>query len=173
MKNLQWYIAYTYSKSERKVLRRIQDMGIECFLPLHTVKRKYSDRIKLVEVPLFSSYLFIRTTESVLPQLTSIDGIARFLSFANEFATIRTSEIDLIKKIVRVGKEVSVANGSFEKGQRVMLNNGPFAGLEGVLLREKGKNRFIVSIEALNQTISIDIPTRHFTHVPRPMHSLT
>ena len=168
MKNLKWYVAYTYSKSERKVHQRIKELGIESFLPLHRVKRQYSDRIKLLEVPLFTSYLFVKTTESILPQLLSIEGIARFVSFANDFATIRESEIEKIKAIIAAGREMYISN-SFAAGQRVMLNQGPFAGMEGVLVKEQGKNRFIVTIEALDQNISIDIPTSYFMPAQRPV----
>lgn len=163
MDQRKWYIAYTHSNSEKKVHSRVLCMGIETYLPLHKVKKKWSDRIKVVELPLFSSYLFIKTTEDKIPMLIGIDGIARFLSFERKLATIKEREIELIKRIIKDGKDINAAEkGTFSNGQRVRITGGPFVGLEGTLLKEQGKSRFLIEIEGLDQMLSINIPVYYF-----------
>ncbi len=162
MNQLQWYVAYTHSNTEKKVHTRVLNSGIESYLPLQTVKKKWSDRIKTVEVPLFSSYVFVKTTEEQIPRLMGIDGIARFLSFERKYATIKEKEIELIKKIVKDGKDINVERGAYCRGQRVKIKEGPLVGLEGTLIKEQGKSRFLIDIEGLNQMLSISIPVYYF-----------
>lgn len=161
MEKKEWFVAYTVSKAEKLINTQIQELGIESYLPLQKVKRQWSDRVKLVEVPLFPSYLFVKTTKEKIPQLKSMRGIAWFIAFQNKLATIQEQEIELIRKVLAGGKEVIVTNNKFNSGQQVMIKEGPFAGLEGILIKEKGKNRFIMELKGLEQSISIDIPTNY------------
>jgi len=161
MRAPQWYVAYTYSRSEKKIDTRIRQLGIQSFLPLQKVKRKWSDRFKFVEVPLFPSYVFVNTTEDKIPQLKSIDGIATFLSFENKLAVVKEDEIDLIRKVIQGKMDVEVVSETFVKGQKVEVQSGPFAGLTGTLIKEQGKKRFIVEFNNLNQHLSIDIPAHY------------
>ncbi len=158
MNSLQWYVAYTFSRSEKKINTRIQQLGIQSFLPLKKVKRKWSDRLKIVEVPLFPSYVFVNTIESKISKLKSIDGIATFLSFGNKLATVKQDEIDLIRKVVQCEVNVEVVTKKFTEGQKVKIQRGPFAGLRGTLIKEQSKRRFIVELNNLNHHLLIDIP---------------
>lgn len=162
MNQYKWYIAYTHSNSEKKVHSKVLNLGIEAYLPLHKVKRKWSDRTKIVELPLFSSYLFVKTTEEKIPKLMGIEGIARFLSFERKLATIKEQEIELIKRIIKDGKDIHAEKKTFSNGQVVKITGGPFVGLEGILLKEQGKSRFLIEIEGLDQMLSINIPIYYF-----------
>jgi len=62
---MNWYLLYTASRAEKQVEQRIKLEGVEVFLPMHLTPRKWSDRVKMVEVPLFSSYIFVRTIDEV------------------------------------------------------------------------------------------------------------
>ena len=83
-------------------------MGLNSFLPLCKMKRQWSDRVKLVEIPLFNSYVFVNTTLDQVPKLLGINGVSRFLSFGGEFATISEEEIEIIKKVVESKQQVNV-----------------------------------------------------------------
>ncbi|MDZ4679465.1 MAG: UpxY family transcription antiterminator [Saprospiraceae bacterium] len=128
MNHQKRFIAYTHSNSEKKVHSRILNLGIESYLPLHKVKKKWSDRTKVMELPLFSSYLFVKTTEDKIPKLMGIEGIARFLSFEKKLATIKEREIELIKKIIKDGKDINAEKGTFSNGQRVRITGGNYSG---------------------------------------------
>jgi transcription antitermination factor NusG len=159
MKPINWYVAYTYPKYEKKVEASIQDLGFEVFLPLHKVKRRWSDRIKEIEVPLFSNYLFVYTDEDHIPRLTEVDGIARFISFQKKFATIKDQEIALIRNALREDRELQIEPNQFHNGQKVRIEDGPFMGVQGILTKKWGKKRFIVEIEGLNRHISLNLPS--------------
>ena len=162
---MKWYVAYTYAKFERKVHDRIQDQGITSFLPLVEVKRKWSDRIKKVMVPLFSSYVFVHTTESKLPLLERVDGLVKFIAFAGRYAVVRQKEIEMIERLLGSGQEVRVEGRRFHLGERAVINDGILAGMEGVLRGEAGKDRFYVEIEELGQIISIEVPVIYLNPV--------
>lgn len=167
MRNPQWFVAYTFSRSEKKAYTNLCRMGFEAYLPMQKVQRKWSDRVKTIEVPLFTSYVFVRTTEPMVPHLLGTHGIVRFLSFENKLATVREDEIELIRRVIAEGEEILVTNQRFRRGQRVMVISGPFAGMEGILVHEHGKNRFLIEIEGLSQAIAVNIPDRYLQAIPK------
>lgn len=71
-----WYVLYTAPRAEKQVRDRIDALGIECWLPLHRTPRVWSDRVKIVELPLFNSYLFVRCTDPELRNLIRVYGVA-------------------------------------------------------------------------------------------------
>lgn len=159
--NPNWYVAYTYPKAEKKVETRVREMGIDTYLPLQKVEKKWSDRVKIIEKPLFSNYIFIKTTEGNIPRLTDIYGIAKFISFQKRFATVREEEIDTIKKALKIGKEIQVHEGSFEEGKAVVIREGPFSGMKGAMIKKYGKTRFVIALEGLAKNIAVDIPINY------------
>ena len=163
----KWYIGYTYPRTEKKVDRSIKEMGIESFLPIHKVKRKWSDRIKEVEVPLFFNYLFVKTTRPYLSNLLTIDGLSRFIEFGGEPATIANKQVEAIKKVLKNNFEFEVKSGKFEKGQKIVITEGVFEGVEGILVMEQGKNRYLIEIEEMDQSLSINIPLSYLRSARR------
>lgn len=162
MKTPKWFVAYTRARFEKKVHLEIQRKGIQSYLPLHKVKRQWSDRIKLVEVPLFSSYIFVKTTLDKIPKLMELKGIARFLSFDGKFATIREEEINMIEKVLNNDcKDINInirPKKSIIIGQKIKIEQGVFTGLEGIFLKEHGKDCLVISIPGLNQDLLITMP---------------
>ena len=76
-----WYVLYTAPRAEKQVRDRIDALGVECWLPLHRAPRVWSDRVKIVELPLFNSYLFVRCTDPELRNLTRVYGVARIVYY--------------------------------------------------------------------------------------------
>lgn len=74
-----WYVLYTAPRAEKQVKERIDLLGVECWLPLHRTPRVWSDRVKIVEIPLFSSYVFVRCTDAVLRDLLKVYGVIRIV----------------------------------------------------------------------------------------------
>ncbi|MEL6635525.1 MAG: UpxY family transcription antiterminator [Bacteroidota bacterium] len=158
MSDSKWYVAYTHSRSEKKVYAHFQHQALEAYLPLHRIKRQWSDRSKWVEVPLFSSYVFVKTTADRLYALRAIDGVARFLRFEDRFATICESEIEWIKKLLCESEELRVHPQRWVKGQAVRVVSGPLAGLEGTMVEAQNKKRIVVEIKGIAQKLSVSIP---------------
>ena len=86
-----WYVLYTAPRAEKQVRDRIDALGIECWLPLHRAPRVWSDRVKIVELPLFNSYLFVRCTDPELRNLTRVYGVARIVYYNGKPAARRRS----------------------------------------------------------------------------------
>ena len=131
-------------------------MGVSSFLPLQKVIRVWNDRKKKLEVPLFPSYIFIYTSAVERYQLLTIDGLIRYVTFEGKPATISSTVIDSLKKMLV--SDVEVSSESFIAGMPVKINDGPFIGAEGILIRKNGKARFVVQIDALQRTVSVDFP---------------
>ncbi|MEL6864665.1 MAG: UpxY family transcription antiterminator [Bacteroidota bacterium] len=158
---MKWYVAYTCSRSEKKVHTNIQERRIQSYLPLQKVQRQWSDRQKTVELPLFANYVFVHTTEDQIPALNGINGLVRFIAFEGRLATLQAEEIDAIKQLINRGQDICVEHGLFRSGQATEVIGGPFKGMKGKMSRQQGKARFLIEIQALKQVLSISIPRQY------------
>ncbi len=156
-RELNWYPFYTRSRHEKKAYQNLIREGYNAYLPLKKSVRQWSDRRKIVETPLISSYVFAKTTRDQLYNIVKLDGIARYISFAGQPATIRDKEIDIIRKALTEDTELEVKDGMLGEGREVKLNAGPFMGYSGKVIKLKGKNRLVIEIEALNKTLLITV----------------
>lgn len=119
---VKWYVLYTSPRAEKQVKEKLEMQGVECFLPLHRTPRVWSDRVKLVDVPLFNSYLFVKCRESDILSLNRISGVVRVVFYDNKPAVIRQKEIDAIQlflkeaegKALCTGDEVEILTGSMK-----------------------------------------------------------
>lgn len=151
----KWHVAYTMPKSEKKAYLKLTQLGVGAFLPLQKVVRIWSDRKKKLEVPLFPNYIFINTTDAKRFEVLKLKEIIRYVSFCGVPAIIPDSLIDSLKKIT-LG-EFEVSNSSWSEGMSIKILDGPFMGVEGILLKRQGSKRLLVKIEALQRAVSIDI----------------
>lgn len=133
---LKWFVLYTTPRAEKQVEQRIVAEGTEVYLPLHLSPRKWTDRVKMVEVPLFSSYIFVKTHRAHLYNLVRLPGIARILYFQGEPAVLRDSEIDAIRRFLEIARGKAC---SFEVDEVVKVAIGPLAGSFGKIKTVKGK----------------------------------
>lgn len=125
-----WYVLYTAARAEKQVAARLEGEGVEAFLPLHRRKRKWSDRIKVIEEPLFRSYVFVKCPEHQLYNLRQIPGVAAIVLYDRRPAKVRDCEIEAIKgflvyaenrEIVSSGDQVQILCGSFENVEGKVL----------------------------------------------------
>lgn len=152
--NLNWYTAYTFPNLEKKVYNEFIKRNLSAYLPLHKVIRQWSDRRKELCVPLFPGYVFIRTDEKKRFDLYGITGLLRFVCFQGKPAIISEKEILSIKRFENTEFEIEK---HLIEGDNVIITKGIFTGLEGKLFLKRGKKRFGVRLNALNQSLSLDI----------------
>jgi transcription termination/antitermination protein NusG len=153
-----WYAVQTCSRHERVVDAQLREQGVSTFLPMLTQIRRWSDRRKLVEFPLFSGYVFVHTTVS--PQIRRIvlfsRGVARFVAVRGEPLPIPDEQIDNVKELL--AKNIRCAAHPFLKvGQRVRIHGGSLEGLEGILVAHDGVRKLVISVNAIERSISIRI----------------
>jgi transcription antitermination factor NusG len=159
MSNINWYALYTMPRAEKKVYSRLSDAGIIAFLPLLKTKRKWSDRIKEIEVPLISSFVFVQVEESMLTEIVGLQGICGILKYLKKPAIIRDFEIENLKILLANPDSISIVNDyTIEKGETVEVIKGPLKGLIARCEESNSKYRIIVSIEGLGANIQVNIP---------------
>ncbi len=156
---LPWYALYLHSRAEKKVYARLIELGFEAYLPLVTRMKKWSDRLKKVEEPLFKSYLFVRADEKTHYEILSIPGVTKFVSFERKAVRVPENQINAIKKYCDdfVEEETEQENFEFHEGQLVRITSGEMMGLIGRLAPIKNKKRLIVYIESVGHYLPINI----------------
>ncbi len=153
----QWYALYTKGRHEKSVDLELKKKGIESFLPLRKIKRRWSDRVTTVEEPLFSSYVFVKTGGDKATEVIRSKGAVCFVSVNARPVQIRPEVIEALKSIL----ESQIAVDPFpylNAGSRVIVKSGIFKGVEGFIARKDQKRcRLVISIDALKASISIEV----------------
>lgn len=155
-----WYAIYVRSRSEKKVLTQLEDIGVEAFLPLITRIKQWSDRKKKVEEPLFKSYVFVHSTARQHIPILQVYGVLKFVTFEHQAVVVPDNQILAIKRYLDDfdEKEREITNAELQAGDLVRITNGPMQGLIGRLQSVKDKRLLIVYIEAVGQHLPISIP---------------
>ena len=148
---MNWYVLYTASKAEKQVEERLKAREIETFLPLHLSPRRWSDRIKMVEVPLFSSYIFVKTSDEVLRGLTKVPGISRIVYYNSQPAVVREYEIEAIKDFLIKAKAKEC---EFTENEQVLISEGPMKDIKGKVKKASGDYLFL-TLEQIGVTVKI------------------
>lgn len=154
----KWYALYTRPRAEKLVFQRLVEEGIETFLPLQKTYRMWSDRKKLVEKPLLSSYIFVKTKKKHFPRVYKTIGVVKFVSFEGQPVSIPQNQIDNLRLLINSDAEIEVSSEKFEQGDNVEVINGSLVGLTGELIKIGSKNRVVVRIDRLDQNLILKIP---------------
>lgn len=132
----RWHAIYTKPRWEKKVFQLLLENGVEAYCPLNKVKRKWSDRIKLVEEPLFKSYVFVRVAEDGKTAVRMTPGVVNFVYWLGKPAIIRDKEIVVIKRFL---DEYDVIEASpiqdIHPNNRVVIKGGAMMDKQGVVKR--------------------------------------
>lgn len=158
MSETRWFAMYTRSRNEKKVYLELQNAGIEAYLPLVKRLRIWSDRKKMVEEPLFRSYIFVHITEADYFTALNVPGAVRFITFGGKAVPIPENQIIAIRNYLDDFEEVPDDGALLEAGQLVKIKSGPMEGLIGKLIRYRNRHRLIIQIDAIGQSISLSVP---------------
>jgi transcriptional antiterminator RfaH len=154
----KWYAIYTRPRAEKLVYKRLIEEGVETFLPLQKTYRTWSDRKKLVEKPLLSSYLFVKVKSKNFPVVYKIHGVVKFVTFEGIPASIPRNQIDNLRLLIDSNAEIEVSSDKFERGDNVEVISGSLVGLTGELIKIGSKNRVVIRIDRLDQNLILKIP---------------
>jgi transcription antitermination factor NusG len=158
---LRWHVLYTKSRAEKKVFEQLCQSGLEAYLPLIKVERQWSDRKKLVEVPLFNSYLFVKPLhKESYYSILQMPHVVRFVTFGGKPAIIPDKQVEAIQLMLNdyQNLQLEICNEVLEPGQKVEICAGPLKGLTGMLVDCKGAHKFSMRIDALDQSLMVVIP---------------
>ena len=153
---MNWYVVYTKPKWERKVAEQLNKLGIECYCPIITQVRQWSDRKKKVEVPLFNSYVFVHLEEKDRNLVFQSAGAVRYLFWLGKAAIVKDEEINTIKSWLETPDEYEVTVDTIAVGDKVTLDSGPFKSHEAVV-QEVNKNNYILVLESLGCVLKMKL----------------
>ena len=128
---MNWYVVYTKPKWEKKVAEKLTQIGIECYCPIITQVKQWSDRKKKIEVPLFNSYVFVQLQEGDRNSVFQIAGVVRYLFWLGKPAIVRDEEIKSIKDSLKASNIAEVSVSSIQVGDRIKLESGAYPANHG------------------------------------------
>lgn len=158
-----WYACYTRARHEKQVESLLQQRGFESYLPLIPRLRQWKDRKKLVEFPLFPSYVFGRFSLRDMHGVLSTPGISTIVRVNGQPTPIPEEEIANVRRFASAVHETGTQPEPapfLAEGQWVRVVEGPFEGVEGQVVERRGRRRVLVGVEAIGQGLEIDIEAR-------------
>jgi transcription antitermination factor NusG len=151
-----WFAIQTRSRHEKAVARQLAIRGCDCFLPMYQARRRWSDRVKVVELPLFEGYLFCRLHLTRAFHVLSTPGVVRIVGTESSPTSIPDSEIIALQRIVESRLLAEPFTG-IREGQMVRIEYGSLAGVEGVVQAFRGRWRIIVSVTLLRRSVGVEL----------------
>ena len=134
-----WYAIYTQPRCEKKVNKLLTKYGIDNYCPLNVVYRKWSDRMKKVEEPLFKSYVFVYVTDAERLEVRKTDGVLNFVYWLGKPAIIKPADIEAIRRFMNEYDDVEAisltADDEITPGKRLTITGGIMMGEEAIALR--------------------------------------
>jgi transcription antitermination factor NusG len=151
-----WFALQVRARHEKNIAKMLRGKGYDPFLPLYKCRRRWSNRYKMLELPLFPGYLFCRfDVHNRLPILKT-PGVILVLGVARTPVPIHNAEIDAVRTIVDSGLQ-SQPWPFLQIGARVKIEHGALSGLDGILLGPRGRHRLIVSVTLLQRSVAVEI----------------
>src|SRR5271155_733837 len=161
---LPWYALQVRTRYERAVAAYLTGLDYEWFLPVFKDRKRWSDRIKQIEIPLFPGYLFCRFDAQKRLPILKIPGVVQIVGYNRQPISVDESEIAAIQTLVASG--VPNQPCSFvEIGDRVRIESGPLRGLQGILVEARGRHKFVLSVSLLQRSVAVEIDSISVTPV--------
>lgn len=156
---LRWYAIYVKSRYEKKTSKLLEDRHIETYLPLIGRLKQWSDRKKIVEEPLFKSYLFVHTDLKNYFDILNTPGVVRFVCFEGKPVPVPDNQLVAVKSYIGEydGNDDLDQLPELHEGQIVEITRGMMKGLVGRLVEIRGKQRLIINIEAVGKSLPISV----------------
>ena len=151
-----WYALQVRTKHELGVAEFLRGRGYQPFLPFSRSRRAWSDRIKVVEAPLFPGYLFCRVNVQDRLPVLSAPGVIRIVGYSRSPIPVDEAEISAIRAIVASG----LPNEPWpflRMGDAVQIESGPLQGLRGILVGVRGGHRLVLSVSLLQRSVGVEI----------------
>ena len=159
-----WYVAYTYPRHEKAVADQVQLRSVETFLPTYEVKSQWKDRRVRLELPLFAGYVFTRMIARERAKVLSVPSVIRILSYQGAPVPVSEAEIDALRMCIANGAKLQ-PHPYIVVGDRVRVRNGPFEGLEGIVVRKSNNCSLVVSLSLIHQSVSLEVEPKDLENI--------
>lgn len=151
-----WCALYTRYQHEKVIAETLKEKGFEVVLPLYESVRRWNDRNKVLSLPLFPCYVFVRGGVTRRLDVLKTPGVNMILTQGNKVATIPDAEIDAVRKAV-TGPHRVEPHPFLKCGERARIKRGVLVGVEGILIRKKNLCRLVLSVDMVAQSVAIEI----------------
>jgi transcription antitermination factor NusG len=157
----RWFAVYTRFKREKQVQSRLEERGIQTYLPLQEFTRTYTRKVRVVKIPLISCYLFVKITrKEYVPVLEDAD-VVRFVQFSRNLISIPESEINILKRVVGEGLEVEAEPLQLTEGDAVEIIGGQLTGLKGVLIDKQNERNLLIELNHIGYALRLSVPSEY------------
>ena len=153
---LPWFALQVRSRREALVATQLTGQGYDCFLPLYKSERRWSDRVKEINQPLFPGYLFCRFDLHNRGPLLMTPGVQQIVGIGRTPMPVAESEMESIRQALASGLP-SQPWLYLQIGQRVRVNHGSLSNLEGILINFKGSHRIVLSVSLLQRSVAMEV----------------
>lgn len=161
---LPWFVLQVRSRREGQVQNHLAGQGYECFLPTYKSERRWSDRVKEIEQPLFPGYLFCRFDLHHRGPLMMTPAVQQIVGVGRTPMPVEETEIESIRQALASGQP-SQPWLYLQVGQRVRVNHGNMNNLEGILINFKGSHRVVLSVSLLQRSVAMEVDLSWVTAV--------
>jgi transcriptional antiterminator RfaH len=157
-----WYLLYTMPRQEKKVHSRLAELHLDSFLPTKRTQRTLCDRKKIIDEPLFPSYVFVHLKD----QRNYFDGMGvkgslNYVRFGKDLARVSDSVVDNIKLLSRQYLEMEVSDIPYAPGQRLFIKDGALTGLSCELIEVDNRRKILVRVDLLQRGILLRLPEEY------------
>ncbi len=164
----RWFAIYTNFRREKLVDRMLTQKGIQAYLPLQKVTRRYSKKIRVQQIPLLNCYLFVKITRSQYIRVLETEHVLKFIKIGKNMLCVTDEEIEIIKKVTGEGLPLEIDPSSYVEGDVVEVISGNLVGLRGTLASIEGKKRFSIALNNLGCTLKMTVDPSILRRVDQP-----
>jgi len=162
-----WYAVYTKHHHEKKSADLLARKGLEVYLPLYRSLRQWRDRKKTLTIPLFPSYVFLRSASENRLEILSTPGVFFIVTSAGHACSIPDHDIESMRTITT--SRASIAPHPFlQSGDCVRIRRGPLEGVRGILTLVKNQHRVVLCVEALRKAVSVEVAATDVERIGKP-----
>lgn len=157
--NKGWYVLHTKPNYEKKIVEKLSEKNVVYFLPTIMKLRKWHDRKKYVEVPVFPSYIFIYLN-SIYDYYSGLnaEGVLRYVRFGKEIAKVEVNVIKKLQIAFQCENEIEISDKQFQLGQEVYIDHGALTGLKCEIVEYQNKMKVLIRLSLLNRNILLSLP---------------
>ncbi len=156
-----WYAIYTMSRKEKVVQADLAEEGYEVYLPVIRTRRKWSDRFKWIEEPLFRSYIFVKVSQAEYYNILKHKSVLKFISFGGKACVVPDRQIEAVKRALGENVDFKVTSQHFKPGQVVEVTAGPMMGCTGEVVRFAGRKSLLLRIGDTGYSMLVQMPAAY------------
>jgi transcription antitermination factor NusG len=167
----RWYACYTRARHEKRVAELLTERGVEVYLPLVPLERRWKDRMKVVSFPMFASYVFGRFTLADAHRVLAVPGVTTLVRANGRPVPIPDDELENVRLFadkLATGELETKPVPELQNGQWVRVEDGPLAGVVGIVVSRRGRRRVVVGLRSIGQGLEVDVRTALLTPIAAP-----